>query len=147
MCKKKIKRIYSHVIITETVMLAIYLMFDIKKGVASFIGYIIHIFLLQSVMPVSVTEFAYCLNEPLWYLSMIIMVWFVTPLINGIKNKISIKSFVLLIAYFCIVMVLIKDMDLLRYYTYVCPVMWVIIYFCFAYLNKRIVVNEKIYNC
>lgn len=83
---RKLKAIYPKVVIAETVMLMLYLLNDNTK---IFSKYVIHLLLLQSYIPISVDKFAYVLNEPLWYLSSITLVWLLQPAISNVVRKIG----------------------------------------------------------
>lgn len=127
---RKIKAIYPKVVIAETVMLMLYLLNDSTK---IFSKYVIHLLLLQSYIPVGVDKFAYVLNEPLWYLSSITLVWFLQPLITSFVKKLGGTKLFLVeelayIAYVIIIFICVKDFSLQRWWLYVSPINCLMIY-------------------
>lgn len=135
---KKIKNMYTHVLASETIMLVIYFYCGHTENLIY--RYLIHIFMLESYIPTSVKAFCYCLNEPLWYISMMLLIWFIMPIVQKINIRTSI---IMMFAYVFAFAIFTHNYDWIRYFTYICPLFWMLILFVILGLNELDCFNEK----
>lgn len=138
---KKLKSVYPHVILSESIMLILYFFSNNKENLL--FKYLLHAVMIQSYIPESVTKYCYCLNEPLWYLSMMISIWLVLPIMKERKNNHLLISSFVLVAYLAISLMVIRNNDILRYFTYVCPLFWILILLVIHDFNGIYLANKK----
>ena len=98
--KKKIKPLYPLYLIFLIIMFVLRMIVEGNKKWL-IIEFIVSIPLLQSFVPYK-TIFAYSLNTPMWYLSMMIILWGGVPLTKKISEIFEKKKIHWSIAYICL---------------------------------------------
>lgn len=83
--KHSLMKMYPLVLFSESVMFVLYVLNGKTEGLLT--KFLSHVLLVQSYIPENVNVFAYTLNEPLWYLSSMTLIWFIKPIISEIVRK------------------------------------------------------------
>lgn len=124
----KVKKIYFFHLIGVFFMICVYVYFSKYKLL--FFKIICNLFLIQSYIPIQGTEIAYSLNTPSWYLSMMIFIWLLSPIMIIIYNKNKSNTFHMVILLYIIILGVLlfynfifynHSKSLLRYVMYVNP--------------------------
>lgn len=151
----KIKNIYVLYFCALLVCTIIYLVFEQENNSSLLPTFIIHVGMLQSFVPTKGYMFAYQLNEPMWYISMMLFIWItLKPTIIALK-KVRRKSIYLIITACTFVIqgvwlvgssFVIQDLELLKWMTYVNPVFCYSVFlfsYCLALLMREQMTKNK----
>ena len=143
---KKLLNFYPFYIVTVIIMsILVYNVSNFRYLIYQFIA---NIFLIQSFLPYpGGTFFPYSLNTPAWYLSMLLFLWLMDPLLRKIKEKYQLHiNKLILIIFFTLFILLIffdkrcESVSIQRYFMYINPIINVLIYFlgmlCIDKLNN-----------
>ena len=131
----KIKRIYGLYFLALLLCTTIYVIWDKDINHIQLLEtFIIHAGLLQSFVPTKSYMFAYQLNEPMWYLSMMIFIWVMlkptATFFKGVKKNgyllICIATFIIQGIWITFSNAIINNPELLKWMTYVNPI------YCFS---------------